>query len=184
MIIVGLGNPGEKYSKTRHNAGFIFLDRLNKYIGGNGGEISEWRIASTFNSNISQGKYNDRDIVLIKPLQYMNRSGDTLFKYLKKKGNIDISKGLIVVYDDLDIKLGEYKITRGKIPKAHNGVNNIVERIGSSTFISVRLGVDDRDVRDLPHEDYVLMRLGKESLDTLNNVIDSAIVDLQSQFLN
>jgi peptidyl-tRNA hydrolase, PTH1 family len=181
MLIVGLGNPGDKYRSSRHNAGFMFVERAREYIMSNGGSMSDWRISSTFNADISEGNYNGHTIVLFKPIQYMNRSGEAVSKYLRKKGNIDITKELVLVHDDLDIKLGEYKVQYEKLPKAHNGVNDVVMRIGSRKFLSARIGVDDRENRDIAPEDYVLMRMNQSSMNLLLESIDNAIVELFSQ---
>jgi len=130
-LIVGLGNPGEKYLKNRHNVGFMFVDYLEEN--------------KAFTSSVHY----------LKPQTFMNKSGDEVSRKLNfyKLTPAD----LIVIHDDLDLKLGEYKIQRGKGPKVHNGVNHIEERLGSKDFWRVRLGVDARQQENRqPGESYVL----------------------------
>jgi PTH1 family peptidyl-tRNA hydrolase len=117
-LVVGLGNPGTKYIHSRHNAGFMLVDYLEQ--------------SATFPANVR----------FLKPQTFMNKSGDAVSRELnfyKLK-----PEDLIVVHDDLDLKLGEFKIQKGKGPKVHNGVNHVEERLGTKEFWRVRLGVDNR----------------------------------------
>lgn len=120
-LVVGLGNPGEKYKDTRHNVGFMVIDKLKKY------------------------KENLRKVVLVKPKTFMNKSGVVVAK-LKRFYKISVDD-LYVVHDDLDLKLGEYKIQKGVGPKVHNGVSSVEEQLGSKEFWRVRVGVDNRGGR-------------------------------------
>ena len=118
-LIVGLGNPGEKYERNRHNVGWLVVDELEK-LGLKG-------------------------FKLFKPGGFMNQSGVGVKQWLKKLGEVDL-ESLYVVHDDLDIKLGEFKISFGKGPKDHNGLKSVYEQLGSKDFWHVRLGIDgDRE---------------------------------------
>jgi len=130
-LIVGLGNPGAKYAQNRHNSGFMLVDYLKQN--------------ASFNS----------DVEYLKPQTFMNKSGDEV----SRKVNFYKIKpeDLVVIHDDLDLKLGEYKIQKGKGPKIHNGINHIEERLGTKDFWRVRIGVDARPIENrLPGDAYVL----------------------------
>lgn len=115
-LIVGLGNPGEKYKNNRHNVGFWVVDSLKKLkLPG---------------------------VVLLKPQTYMNRSGIEV-KKLVKKYPLDKNE-LYVIHDDLDIELGKYKLSLAKGPKVHNGLQSIYQQLGTKNFWHVRVGIDNR----------------------------------------
>jgi len=141
-LLVGLGNPGAKYLNTRHNLGFMFLDYLQ------------------------QQQKLDKQIKTLKPETYMNRSGIAVAKELRfyKLQPTD----LIVVHDDLDLRLGEYKIQFGKGPKLHNGVESVEKILGTKEFWRVRIGVDNRNAENrIPGESYVLQSFTPEELTLL-----------------
>jgi PTH1 family peptidyl-tRNA hydrolase len=149
-IIAGLGNPGEKYSATRHNAGFMVVDRIS----------GENRIPLVVRDGYSLGKGSIGNIgaVLLKPLTYMNLSGVAVRKVLKKfnlvrEGEIG---NLIVVHDDLDLETGVVKIRRGGSSGGHKGIESIIREIGTKDFIRVKVGIG-RD-REIPVDEYVLRR--------------------------
>ena len=118
-IVVGLGNPGKEYENTRHNVGFMVVDKLKPEIEG-------------------------KKILLVKPQKFMNRSGEEVIKVVNFH-KVDLAN-LYVVHDDLDIKLGEYKIQFGKGPKVHNGITSIEQALGTKDFWRVRIGIDNNDV--------------------------------------
>ncbi len=152
-LIVGLGNPGEKYKNTRHNAGWLLVDKL--------------------------AKLNLPDVKLFKPQKFMNRSGQEVKKLLKEwKGRT--LPDLYVVHDDLDIPLGQFKITFAKGPKVHNGLNSIYEQIGSKDFWHVRIGIDNRAATGFvgTGEDYVLQNWRREEREVIKTVIGKAVHEL------
>lgn len=146
-LIVGLGNPGQKYKNTRHNAGFLVVDELEKL--------------------------NLPNMVLFKPQKFMNRSGAEVKKWLKKwKGRT--LPDLYVVHDDLDIPLGKFKIQFGKGPKVHNGLSSIYEQLGTKDFWHIRIGIDgDRDGKS--GEDFVLENWRPEEREVINLTIINII---------
>ena len=164
-LIVGLGNPGKQYKNNRHNVGFEVVER----IAGEG----EWK-----ESKSGQLLYFwiNKDIELIKPQAFMNQSGKSVYAVRKKHQNLE-TEDIYVVHDDLDIKLGEYKIQKGKGPKDHNGLLSIYEKLGTKDFWHVRIGVENRD-KNISGEEYVLQRFKEEELETINKVIKQAIDDL------
>lgn len=175
-VIVGLGNPGEKYAKNRHNAGFLALDVLARKP-----ELSnhKFQLANKFESEILKSD----DILLVKPQTFMNRSGESV------SGIVNFYKvavdDLIVVHDDLDIRLGEYKIQKGVGPKVHNGLTSVEERLGKADFWRVRVGIDNRSENSefrMAGEDYVLADFTLEENAVLDKVIKIIVDQLSSQF--
>jgi PTH1 family peptidyl-tRNA hydrolase len=159
-LYIGLGNPGTEYALTRHNVGFMCIDQLAKELG------------TTF----SRDKYTDsevakdKDLLFAKPQTFMNSSG-VAAKKLTEHYHIDVPTGMFLIHDDLDIKLGEYKIQFEVGPKVHNGVNSVEEELGTTAFWRLRIGVDNRDLANrMPGEAYVLQKFLKEELLVLSKV--------------
>jgi len=149
-IIAGLGNPGRKYSNTRHNIGFKAVDRLADDLSI---ELSEKDLYI-----IGKGSISGSQSLLLKPLTFMNRSGSAVKKIMDKY-YIE-PQNLIVVHDDLDLEAGVVKIRRGGSSGGHRGVESIINSIGSKDFIRVKMGIS-RDPSMLV-EDYVLKPFGSE----------------------
>jgi PTH1 family peptidyl-tRNA hydrolase len=183
-LITGLGNPGDKYSNTRHNAGFLFVDRLREeFLYEKGLNVTEWRMEDTFQSEIAFLKKGSRIIAIFqKPQTFMNKSGEAVAK-LVKKFEIDTSKDFILVHDDLDIPLGNFKIQEGKSPKGHNGVSSVEDRVGGVDFKRVRIGIENREVKNIPGEEYVIMNFLKEERETVDEVITEAVKSILSEIL-
>jgi PTH1 family peptidyl-tRNA hydrolase len=151
-LIVGLGNPEAKYKNNRHNVGMMVINEL----------LSSRRI---------------KDLVIKKSDKFMNDSGFFVKKQMAKYPSVSIND-LYVVHDDLDIPLGSFKIQFGKGPKGHNGIIDIEEKLGTSEFWRVRVGVENRkvpngeNVSKVPKgEDYVLEDFTSEEMKILENVI-------------
>jgi len=145
-IILGLGNPGEKYKNNRHNVGYMVIDEIKTQ------------------------KSKVKNIVAVKTNTFMNQSGEFVRKFVEQYG-VSLPN-LWVIHDDLDIPLGSYKIQKGKGPKLHNGINSIEEKLGTDEFWRVRVGVDNRDTNDrILGEDYVLQDFSDEELGLLRPVI-------------
>lgn len=154
-VIVGLGNPGLRYSKTRHNAGYFFVEKFS--------ETSKLK-----------------DVVIKKTDVFMNESGSFVIRMLSKY-KIPLNN-LYIVHDDLDIPLGEFKIQYGKGPKIHNGLNSIYEELGSHDFWHVRIGVDARTQENRPQGgDYVLENFTDAEKTILDKVIASTCQKLENQ---
>lgn len=144
-LIVGLGNPGSAYVGTRHNAGFLVADAL-------------------------ESQKLPKDIVIRKSDTFMNESGSFL-KKLTDKYHQSLND-LYIIHDDLDIKLGEYKIQYGRGPKDHNGVGDIEDKLGTKDFWRVRLGVDNRPLDGKPlGEEYVLQNFTDEERVILDKTV-------------
>ena len=153
-LIVGLGNPERRYDKTKHNIGFEAVDEI----------IDEFDIPS---SGISmKGLYgkgfiaNER-VMVMKPLTYMNLSGHAIKAYTDYYG-IDVASKLIVIYDDVDLTAGQIRIRKKGSAGSHNGMKNIIEILGESDFIRIRIGIGPKPEKwDLA--DYVLAPFSKEA---------------------
>lgn len=165
-LIVGLGNPSEEYAKTRHNAGFMFID----YLYSQSEIVKPWKFDRYANSDISQvmlqGYSHKLQAILAKPQTFMNKSGITVV-HLAIKHQIQPSD-CYIAHDDLDIKLGEFKISLGKGPKLHNGTKSIEELWKTKEFWRIRIGVDSR-TESIPGETYVLQNFRKEEFEILNS---------------
>lgn len=178
-IIAGLGNPGEKYKYTRHNAGFIAIDFLAEQLSLN------WKNSKKFNADIAEGN----DIILVKPLTYMNNSGQTIssimsyYKLLPKKlGMIkrkdsDLAKVLTIIHDDLDINLGKCKETDDSRSAGHNGVQSIIDHLKTQKFKRVRIGVRTDMLQNIPADKFVLQKFKEEELETINQTIKEIKID-------
>ena len=142
-LIVGLGNPGEKYEKTRHNSGFMVVDLLHKKL-----DFEPFHEEKKFNAELSGSQFEDgkhklfpEKIILAKPLTFMNLSGEAVAKILHYyKIPLD---DFIVVYDDLDTVFGEIRIRKKGGPGTHNGMKSLVEALGEN-FPRLRFGIENR----------------------------------------
>lgn len=168
-LIAGLGNPGEKYQDTRHNIGFVTVDALAKKMAG-----AQWNLDKKFNSDVC----DKRPLaLLVKPQTFMNSSGDAISKIARfyKVTTSDIW----IIHDDLDIRLGEYKIEQGHGPKLHNGINSIEEKLGSESFLRIRIGVDARESGNrVAGEEYVLQKFEEHERDVVIDVVEKVVDEL------
>ena len=176
-IIVGLGNPGKQYEHSRHNMGWRVVDALANSLQPTAD--SDWKKEQEAET-LKIG-----DAVLVKPQTFMNLSGNAVKAVLKKYDYASLGKknfhNLFVVYDDLDIEVGKYKIILGSGPKVHNGVNDITEKLGTDQYWHIRIGVDGRNGdRSQDPADYVLGGFREEEQVLTEKVMDS-VVDLLSQ---
>lgn len=183
-LITGLGNPGTKYNKTRHNTGFLFLDILReKFLFQKEYTITEWEEEKTFMSELSFLKKGSKVIAILqKPLTYMNNSGQAVGKIVKKY-DIDIPEDLILVHDDLDLALGKYKLQHGKSPHGHNGVKDVEDRLKTKDFFRLRIGIESRTNKHISGEDFVLMKFTEDEQMILNEVIEESAKSLLLEIL-
>jgi PTH1 family peptidyl-tRNA hydrolase len=180
-LIAGLGNPGEQYEKTPHNSGFLFLDKLRLSLKENTDlNVGEWAESRLFQSQFCKVE-KDSELVLVlqKPQTFMNRSGYAVKGAIRRFRLTDFPSELIVVHDDLDMKLGTFKIQKEKSPKGHNGVIDIENSLKSKDFLRVRIGVDGREGLDIPGEKYVLTSIKDDQYSSLEASILSAVKQLR-----
>ena len=177
-LVVGLGNPGKEYENMRHNAGYIAVDKLGEILNEGGYSSNGWENEKIFDSEVNVFEKDNTKIVLLKPTTFMNNSGIAVKKALKKYKLEDMSKELILIHDDLDISLGEYKIQLGISPKCHYGVKSVEDHLGTADFTRVRIGIDNRKDRKIPGEKYVLMNFSEDEKVFLFECIDTALKEL------
>ncbi len=128
--IVGLGNPGNQYQRTRHNVAWIIFDAMN---------LSDWKFDKYMNAEFT-GKLIDDEIVLfIKPQTFMNRSGE-IFKVLKKQEDFS-SDQVVLLYDDIDLPFGKVRVSFNRGDGGHNGVKSVVQHLGTKKIVRIRVGV-------------------------------------------
>ncbi len=154
-LIVGLGNPGQQYDKTRHNAGFLFLDRLLSDCGGS------WAKESKFQGWLGSCHIGSNKVLLLKPDTFMNRSGQAvgkLARYYKLK-----PEEILVVHDELDFAAGAVKLKKGGGHAGHNGLRDIIAHLSSRDFYRLRVGID-RPAAGKVVADYVLSNPSKADM--------------------
>jgi PTH1 family peptidyl-tRNA hydrolase len=133
FTIVGLGNPGEQYEKTRHNAGRIILQLLAKKY-----DFSDWKDDVKIKALTAKGEIAGKKVLLVMPNNFMNNSGTSVSPLIETPKALE---QLVVLYDDLDISIGEMKISYDRSSGGHNGVESIIKRVKSQQFTRVRVGI-------------------------------------------
>ena len=161
-LIVGLGNPGREYEGTRHNTGFMFLDNYLKYKGIDG-------FHKKFNGMYLKTKINGEDAIFLKPQSYMNLSGTVVLEFVNYF-KIDTSD-ILVISDDLDLNIGNYKLKAEGSSGGHNGLKNIEQNISTKNYKRLKIGIsNDKKVDTI---NYVLGKFSKEEKEILNNLGDT-----------
>jgi PTH1 family peptidyl-tRNA hydrolase len=163
-LIIGLGNPGKRYRLTKHNVGFRVVDRFAEKK-----KIKLKRRLGKF--QVGEGQIETERVVIVKPLTYMNRSGVVVRKLIKDLG-IPLDN-LVVIHDDLDLECGRIKIKEGGGHGGHKGVSSIIEQVGNSDFLRVKVGIDKPQS---PEEgaDYVLSPFDNEQLPLIEESMEQA----------
>ena len=162
FLIVGLGNPGEEYEHTRHNAGFDTVDRIASEIG-----VRYWK--NECGALTGKGAYHDIDVVLAKPQSYMNTSGGPVKQLMNAYG---VSPDhLVVIHDELDIDPGTIRVKFGGGHAGHNGLRSICDKLGTRDWFRVRCGIG-RPPGRMPVADYVLSLPKKDAADDFAQATD------------
>lgn len=156
-LIAGLGNPGKKYEKTRHNLGFSVVDILAERLNIDFSEKDNYLI--------STGEINNAPLYLLKPLTFMNRSGLALKNFLKYRNDIE-EKDIFIVYDDLDLPVGKIRLKWNGSGGGHKGVRSVIEELGTRNFYHLKIGIDKPPLKELV-EGYVLGNFSKAELDVI-----------------
>jgi PTH1 family peptidyl-tRNA hydrolase len=167
-IIVGLGNPGVHYQRSRHNIGFQVVDRL--------AEVNHILVSTKrFKALYGTGWINPQRVVLAKPMTFMNRSGEAV----KKAINFFHAEigDLIVIHDDLDLPLGRLRFKRRGGDGGHQGVRSIIEFIGGNTFLRLKVGVG-RPPKEMDPTEYVLTSFDGMEQSSLNEILSAAAESL------
>ncbi len=187
-LIVGLGNPGEKYKQNRHNVGFMFLNYLLEIFKIKFESRSMSSQSPTFKADkyllseiahIGASNSQSQQFILVKPQTYMNKSGDAVKKIILHY-KLKPSQSLIVIHDDLDIPFGKFKIQL-QGPKMHNGITDIQNKLSSVDFLRVRIGVDNRPTENrMNGEEYVLQNFAPEEQSQLPELFKQIEVRLEA----
>jgi len=162
-LIVGLGNPGRQYEKTRHNAGFLFLDKLLAESSG------VWALESRFQGLFAECGVGGGRVMLLKPDTFMNRSGQSVGKvarYYKL-----LPEEILVVHDELDFDVGVVRLKKDGGHAGHNGLRDIIAHLGSKEFYRLRIGIG-RPAAGKVVADYVLSMPSKSELQLLSEAFD------------
>jgi len=168
-LIVGLGNPGKKYQGTRHNLGFLVIDRL--------AQRNHFVIAKKFrDSLIGEWFHSDETIVLAKPQTFMNRSGEAVKELLAEYRGT--ANDVVVVYDDLDLLFGRIRIRPQGSAGGHRGILSIQEHLAGAPFCRVRVGIG-RPPEGIDAANYVLEPFSAAELDALGEIIDRAAASVE-----
>lgn len=196
-LLVGLGNPGEKYDKVRHNLGFMAIDELAKELRVHG----SWLMESKFKSEIikiHELQTHNQELLLAKPQTYMNNSGLAV-KLLSTTYNLPPTN-IIVIHDELDLPLGKIKVRLGGAAAGHHGVESIIKSLGTDQFIRVRLGIGNLKTQSAEHkkvhvsaEKFVLepfmhseksqvKHMLKKAVKALEILLEKGLTEAQNQF--
>lgn len=176
-IIAGLGNPGKKYEKTRHNAGFITLESLADKEG------LKWKE----HKKVDSWTCEFEDKILAKPRTFMNNSGIAIrsllsyYKLLPRKLKLlssrdaDLTDVLTVIHDDIDLPLGKYRISQNSGSGGHKGVQSIIDHIKTKRFTRIRVGINTSQKGEIPTPAFVLQKFKGQEEETMNKVATEII---------
>lgn len=154
-LIIGLGNPGTQYEKTRHNLGWRVVERLAREIG-----ASDWKMEMRFNAFVAESFFNNEKIIFAKPQTFMNNSGvavKSIADYYKIS-----SEKILVIHDEIDLPLGEIKTQKERGAAGHNGVQSIIDYLKTKNFIRIRMGIKPVKEKTLETEKFVLQNFSPD----------------------
>jgi PTH1 family peptidyl-tRNA hydrolase len=164
-LFVGLGNPGPKYERTRHNAGFMAVDEMARI----------WSIPMSeekkFKGIVGKGAVDGEKVILLKPLTYMNLSGESV-RAVMDFYNVEI-EDVVILYDELDIPAGKIRVRQQGSAGGHNGVKSIIQHLKTQNFKRIRIGIDRHP--KIPTVDYVLGKFQESELALVNQAIDQSV---------
>lgn len=149
-LIVGLGNPGREYENTRHNCGFKVIEKLENELNSVCNQVK-------FKGLYTKCRYKGEDVILLKPQTFMNLSGESIIQVMNFfKMNVS---DVLVIYDDLDTKVGNIRLRKNGSAGGHNGIKSIISHLHTQEFYRIRVGIDR--VKEIPIVDYVLGKFPK-----------------------
>ncbi len=187
-LIIGLGNPGKEYEKTRHNAGFLAVERIARdpqfSAAADHRQKQTFNFQSKFNAEISHQIVGNEKVILAKPQTFMNSSGKAvkaIMDYYKVN-----SQDVVVIHDDLDIPLGKYKVSKNRGSAGHKGVQSIIDCLGTKDFTRIRIGIgtkgiDEKTLHRLPAfenekrqgKEFVIEKFSKEEMEIIEEVVEN-----------
>lgn len=160
-LIVGLGNPGKEYEKTRHNVGFMVLDKIAE-------KLKVYDFKEKFNGLVGEANYKGEKILLLKPQTYMNLSGNSIIQFVNFY-KLDVETDLIVVYDDMALPLGKLRIREKGSAGGHNGIKSIISHLGDK-FLRLKFGIGQSKDKDKV-VDFVIGRFSKDEESEISEVL-------------
>lgn len=175
-MIVGLGNPGRKYARTRHNIGFRVVDQVARRLMS---DKTEWQVDEKSSASYITGSVHGRDLIVAKPMTYMNHSGKAVKALVERFGIVPGE--MIVVHDDKDISLGELKFQENRGAAGHNGIKSIISNLGTKDFKRLRVGIASRNPAKM--KDTVKFVLGRFGILEYSRV-KAAVNQASSQLLD
>ena len=163
-MVVGLGNPSSQYEFTRHNIGFRIIDNLAREIE------TEFKKAKSYDSLISRGKINNHNLILVKPQTYMNLSGKSVSKIVSYY-RISL-QDLLIVYDDLNLELGQIRVRKRGSTGGHKGVESIIQYLNSEDIPRLRIGIGKPSINsNFDYASYVLSNFNNNEKDKISEII-------------
>jgi PTH1 family peptidyl-tRNA hydrolase len=158
-LIIGLGNPGTKYERTRHNVGFLVLDELAELLG------EKFKTKKDLSGLVAETKMNNRSLELLKPTTFMNLSGEAAVK-AAKFWRVPTKK-ITVIFDDVYLPLGQIRVRESGSAGGHNGMKSVIERLGTQEIRRVRIGVGQPPHPKFALDKWVLEKFNKEDWKTI-----------------
>lgn len=171
MLIIGLGNPGKKFVGTRHNTGFLIIEKFASIF-----KFPDFRTSRALFSKISQKEMGAETLTLAKPQTFMNDSGKAVVR-LAKKYRV-APQNVIVVHDDLDIPLGKFKVSFSRGSAGHKGVQSLIENLSRKDFIRLRMGIGEKKAAIKAPEEFVLAKFTAQEKKALNATAQKAVLAL------
>lgn len=179
IYIIGLGNPGEEYEETRHNTGRMVVDFFHRSA-----KFPEWKIDKKSKSLISKGKIGKTEVLLIKPETFMNKSGISAASFVT---SVKKARGLIVIYDDLDLPLGKMKISFNRGAGGHRGIESIEKSLKTREFGRLRIGISSQTPSGKLKKpqgekaviDFILGKFRKPEIDELKKISKKLVLAIE-----
>ena len=170
-VIIGLGNPGKKYEKTRHNIGFIAIDSLRKKLN-----ISDER--EKFQAFMSEKNIDGEKVIFLKPQTFMNLSGNSVIEIVNFY-KLDPKKDIIVIYDDMDLPFGDIRIREKGSSAGHNGIKSIISHIGEE-FVRIKCGIGVKEKDAIEHVLGEFNQTEQKGLDEILEKINNCVIEMLS----
>jgi len=174
-ILVGLGNPGKEYEKTRHNIGFMALDFVAEKLGI---EINSQKFKSLY----AFGTFEGKKVILLKPQTFMNLSGQAILPFMSFY-KVPL-QNVILIYDDISLPVGKMRIRKQGSHGGHNGVKNIITLSGSQNFPRIKIGVGNKPNENWDLADWVLSKFSSEELNLINDALSLIVKENIDEAMN
>jgi peptidyl-tRNA hydrolase, PTH1 family len=167
ILIAGLGNPGTKYEKTRHNVGFLVVDKLAEKFG------VQLKEEKKFKAELIKLNEGHEEAILVKPLTFMNNSGEAV-KKIADYFNVS-ENDVWVIYDDLDIDVGKLRIRKGGSSAGQKGAASVITHLGTPEFIRFRVGIGPKNPPEIASEDFVLGKFNQAEKEIIADITDDIV---------